>query len=461
MKRLIFLIVAILAAALFTGAYADPARTDGTVTAWIGEGNELFLHCSDNVTRKLSTPMKDILRITETDIIGLTQNNQIVSVKKDGTGYSILSTNASDAEIAAQADTVFELKDGILTLNGTVVSERAAAAVSDGLILYWINKGDNGYVLMQKEIPGKEQESFGRIPVSLTGISVPEPAYLCVTAEALTLTASDRSIAAYSLKTGETKLFPASGQDTKGACLADDRLYRYQSSDLIPWILETIQNDAMQLTTVTPEPTSAATPTPTPAVTATPTPQMTSAPASSSSSSSSSSSGSSSKSDDGNIHKGAKGSEVRKIQRRLKDLGYPVGNVDGDYGDQTQIAVALFYDAIHQQECSYVTTSMYQRLFASDAPAYDMYMPLQKGDHGMNVRYMQMMLQKNGYDPGEADGIYGEQTIKAVAQFQIDIGYEPQGREVPGEYASRELMQNLLGPTTVPITTNVSTDTDL
>ena len=61
----------------------------------------------------------------------------------------------------------------------------------------------------------------------------------------------------------------------------------------------------------------------------------------------------------------------------------------------------------------------------------------------------------------ETDGIYGEQTIKAVAQFQIEIGYEPQGREVPGEYASRELMQNLLGPTTVPITTNVSTDTDL
>ena len=144
-----------------------------------------------------------------------------------------------------------------------------------------------------------------------------------------------------------------------------------------------------------------------------------------------------------------------------KDLGYPVGNVDGDYGDQTQIAVALFYEAIHHQERSYVSPSMYQRLFASDAPAYDMYMPLQKGDKGMRVKYMQMMLKKNGYDPGGTDGIYGEQTIKAIAQFQIEIGYEPQGEEVPGEYASRELMQNLLGPTTVPITTNVSTDTDL
>ena len=204
----------ILAAAMLCGAGADPARTDGTVTAWIGEGNELFLHCSDDVTRKLSTPMKDILRITETEIIGWTQSNQIVSVKKDGTGYSILSTNASDAEIAAQADTSFELKDGILTLSGTVVSERAAAAASDGQILYWINKGDNGYVLMQKEIPGKEQAASGKTTVSLTGISVPEPMYLCVTAEALTLTAADRNITAYSLKTGESKQFPASGQDT-------------------------------------------------------------------------------------------------------------------------------------------------------------------------------------------------------------------------------------------------------
>ena len=71
---------------------------------------------------------------------------------------------------------------------------------------------------------------------------------------------------------------------------------------------------------------------------------------------------------------------LTKIQQRLLALGYPVGNVDGIYGEQTQIAVNLFYDAIHVYERSYITPSMYRRLFAADAPAYDPYMPLQKGD---------------------------------------------------------------------------------
>ena len=90
MKRIIILISAVLIILLCTNAAADPARTDGTVTAWIGENNEMFLQCSDGVTRKLSVPMKEILNITDTDAIGLTQDNRIVSVKKDGSGYSFV-----------------------------------------------------------------------------------------------------------------------------------------------------------------------------------------------------------------------------------------------------------------------------------------------------------------------------------------------------------------------------------
>ena len=83
MKRLTILIIAIFTLTLCAGACADPAKTDGTVTAWIGEENELFLKCTDGMTKKLSTPMKDILNMTETDVTGLTQAGQIVSVKKD------------------------------------------------------------------------------------------------------------------------------------------------------------------------------------------------------------------------------------------------------------------------------------------------------------------------------------------------------------------------------------------
>ena len=262
MKRLTIVIIAIFALTLCAGACADPARTDGAVTAWIGEENALFLKCTDQVTRKLSVPMKDILSMTATEVIGLTQTGQIVAVKKDGSGYSILTADATEEAIASQTDATIVLENGRLSVGEVVYSERAVAAVSDGLVLYWVNKGDNGFVLMQKAMPNKDQAAIGRAPAALTGMSVPEPIYLCVTAEALTLTAADHSIISISLKTGESKPFPASGLITTAACMADDRLYRYDTTEQNPWVLETILNDAMQLVTVTPAPTAVPTTTP-------------------------------------------------------------------------------------------------------------------------------------------------------------------------------------------------------
>ena len=424
---------------LCTFACSDPARTDGTVTAWIGENNEMFLKCTDGVKRKLSTPMEDILGMTEAEVLGLTRANQIVSVKKDGTGYSILTANATDEEIAAGKESFFELQDGKLSVGEAVYSERAAAAATDGLLLYWINKSDAGYVLMYRELPGQEQAAAGRAPISLNGRSVPEPKYLCVTGEALTVTATDHSVVSFSLQTGEYKSFLPSGQMTAAACMEDGRLYRYISTDEFPWVLETIQNDAMLLTTVTPAPATAV-PTATPTATVRPTPAPTPTPRRSSGEDY----------EDTNIYKGARGSTVRKIQRRLKDLGYPVGSVDGIYGEQTQLAVNLFYDAIYATEHNYITRSMRNKLFAKSAPQYDPYLPLQKGDKGLSVLYMQMMLRKLGFDPVKVDGVYGELTIQAVAAYQKAIGYKWKKKEVPGEYASHDLLERLFGPDPTP-----------
>ncbi len=451
MKKAIILLAAALMLAFMAGACADPARTDGTVTAWIGENNEFFMRCTDEITRKLSVAMKDILSITETDVIGLTQANQVVSVRRDGSAYSILSANATEEEISSLADRSVQLEEGVLSVGEVVYSERAAAAVTDGVMLYWVNRGDSGFVLMQKELTGKEQAAAERAAVSLTGMSVPEPLYLCLTGEALTLTATDHTIITFSLSTGKATAFPASGRETAGACLADGRLYRYVATELLPWELETIQNDAIQLSTVTPAPTPTMAPTPTP--TPTPTPRITPAPTPTPR-------GYNGQTDeDGNIYKGARGKTVRKIQKRLQELGYPTGKVDGIYGDQTQLAVNLFYDALHIRERNYITPGMQNKLFARNAPVYDPYMPLQKGDTGLCVLYMQTMLRFAGFDPVKLDGIYGELTVQAVAEYQKAIGYIPADKEVPGEYASRELLEKLYGPEPLPVPTDMATET--
>ncbi len=440
MKRIILMLILAATMMLCVYACADPARTDGTVTAWIGENNEMFLKCTDGVKRKLSTPMEDILGMTETEVLGLTRANQLVSVKKDGTGYSVLSAEATEEEVAARKETVFELTDGKLSVGEAIYSERAVAAVTDGLLLYWINRSDAGYVLMYRELPGREQAAANRAPVSLNGRSVPDPQYLCVTGEALTVTAKDHSVVSFSLQTGEYKSFLPSGQMTVAAGVQDGRLYRYISTDDFPWVLETIQNDAMLLTTVTPAPTATTVPTATPTATVRPTAEPTPTPRSSSGGDY----------EDTNIYKGARGSTVRKIQKRLKELGYPVGNVDGIYGEQTQMAVNLFYDAIYATEHNYITRSMRNKLFAKNAPKYDPYLPLQKGDKGLSVLYMQMMLRKLGFDPVKVDGVYGELTVQAVAAYQKAIGYKCKKKEVPGEYASHDLLERLFGPEPTP-----------
>ncbi len=42
------------------------------------------------------------------------------------------------------------------------------------------------------------------------------------------------------------------------------------------------------------------------------------------------------------LHNGSRGEEVRSLQSRLKDLGYYMGEVDGQFGEGTREAVVAF-----------------------------------------------------------------------------------------------------------------------
>jgi hypothetical protein len=46
--------------------------------------------------------------------------------------------------------------------------------------------------------------------------------------------------------------------------------------------------------------------------------------------------------DDGTLHAGMEGADVCALQRRLRSLGYPAGEADGIFGEQTHRAVLLF-----------------------------------------------------------------------------------------------------------------------
>lgn len=52
---------------------------------------------------------------------------------------------------------------------------------------------------------------------------------------------------------------------------------------------------------------------------------------------------------------------------------------------------------------------------------------LRRGSRETEVKELQMILQRLGYDPGTADGIFGLKTMQAVIQFQKDNGFMPDG----------------------------------
>jgi len=52
---------------------------------------------------------------------------------------------------------------------------------------------------------------------------------------------------------------------------------------------------------------------------------------------------------------------------------------------------------------------------------------LRRGSRGTEVKELQLILQRLGYNPGTADGIFGLITLQAVIQFQKDNGLTPDG----------------------------------
>ena len=68
------------------------------------------------------------------------------------------------------------------------------------------------------------------------------------------------------------------------------------------------------------------------------------------------------------LQKGSKGSDVRALQQRLKDLGYLKGGVDGDFGKGTAGAVSAFQQKAGLEATGIADDATQKALFADDAP---------------------------------------------------------------------------------------------
>ena len=187
------------------------------------------------------------------------------------------------------------------------------------------------------------------------------------------------------------------------------------------------------------------------------------------------------------MRKGTKGTEVIRLQNRLKELGFFIGIADGVYSDAVVAAVKDFQkkSGLTQDGVAGVTTqqalySDFAVSIATPAPT-ETPMPgtpapivlstspslqtLKTGSKGDLVKALQTKLRELGYYTGTIDGDYGSSTASAVKEYQSRNGLTADG--VAGEktltklYGSTSTAAATARPTTAPTTNTAAVQATL
>ena len=118
------------------------------------------------------------------------------------------------------------------------------------------------------------------------------------------------------------------------------------------------------------------------------------------------------------LQSGSKGTAVKNLQQKLKQLGYYSGSVDGSFGDATEAAVMAFQLRNDLTVDGKAGPATQRKLYGTGGNSPISYSALRPGDSGTAVRNLQYTLYELGYYDGSMDGDYGQTTTDAVRAFQ-------------------------------------------
>ena len=125
---------------------------------------------------------------------------------------------------------------------------------------------------------------------------------------------------------------------------------------------------------------------------------------------------------------GAKGDDVKELQRRLIELKYLTGTADGSFGASTKTAVKAFQKDAGLTADGVAGTGTLNKLFALGEIKFDEeYTALSYGDSGDAVLKLQRRLRELGYMTANATGMFGTATKSALVDFQKAAGLTADG----------------------------------
>jgi len=121
---------------------------------------------------------------------------------------------------------------------------------------------------------------------------------------------------------------------------------------------------------------------------------------------------------------------IEDLQRRLAALGYPLGakGIDGVLGPETLEALHSFQQASSLPIKDSVDDKCWAALVDASFSLGDrtLYLRLPYF-HGNDVLVLQTALNCLGFICGQADGIFGAGTERALREFQANVGIDPDG----------------------------------
>ena len=103
------------------------------------------------------------------------------------------------------------------------------------------------------------------------------------------------------------------------------------------------------------------------------------------------------------------------------------GAIDGNFGPNTEASLKSFQTAFCPTVDGIAGAITWNQLDLVDGRFPSGGLDLNKGDTGNPVRHLQRLLFAVASDPGSIDGIYGNQTAAAVADFQKREGLPSTG----------------------------------
>jgi hypothetical protein len=130
------------------------------------------------------------------------------------------------------------------------------------------------------------------------------------------------------------------------------------------------------------------------------------------------------------VREGDRGPAVEDIQRRLLRLDYDLGptGVDGVFMGATLAAVRSFQDSCGLPADGVVDAETWSALVDATFTLGDRLLYLRFPYlHGRDVTTLQRILNALGFPCGDADGIFGSFTERAVRDFQMNVGQAADG----------------------------------